>query len=74
MRYIWKSKVGTFTIAPRDGRWHIWLDNDRLDSPFPSAQAAAEQLANGYSAWPSCGDPSRLGISEDISDWEPIRR
>lgn len=73
MHYTWTSEFGAFVIAQRDGRWHIWHDGDRLDGPFQSAQAAAEDLANGHSAWPACGDPSRLGIPEDISDWKLSR-
>ena len=55
----------------RTGKWEIHHDNDCLDS-YPTPQTAAEDLAGGYCTWPASGDPSSLGISEDLSDWEPL--
>jgi len=44
------------------------FDNETLEH-HASPEAAAEALANGTCFWPSAGDPSQLGIPEDVSDW-----
>ena len=72
--YRFRTRAGEFRIAPAPAGWLIWHDGNRLDGPFPRAQSAAEDLANGHSAWPACGDPSRLDIPDDIADWELIPR
>ncbi|MCW3583959.1 hypothetical protein [Burkholderia cenocepacia] len=71
MTFWYKTKRGTFYIAPRAGRWHIIYDDDSLGS-YASPQQAAEELAGGYSAWPHF-DPSTLGIPDDISEWNVSR-
>jgi len=71
--YRYSTRVGEFRIAPSAAGWHAWHGDDCFDGPYPTAQALAEDLANGHTAWPSCGDPSRLGIPEDLGSWELIR-
>ncbi|EPD40871.1 hypothetical protein HMPREF9702_03440 [Delftia acidovorans CCUG 15835] len=68
--YSHATRRGTFWIALQaDGRWHIVFEGGSLD-PHGDPQTAAEELANGYCTWPWFGDPSTLGISEDLGDWE----
>ncbi|MDD1522633.1 hypothetical protein DCG74_00050 [Bradyrhizobium sp. WBAH42] len=40
---------------------------------YASPSSAAEDLANGTCSWPSNGDPSNLGIPENISEWQRVR-
>ena len=71
--YRYSTRSGEFRIVFQNGGWQAWFNDEYFDGPFPSAQAAAEDVANGHSAWPSCGDPSRLGVPDDISDWITAR-
>ena len=70
MGMFWfRTRVGTFRIAQStDGRWHPWFEDEDLGS-YHSAQAACEDLAGGHTFWPSCGDPSRLGLPSEIGEW-----
>jgi hypothetical protein len=77
VRYNWHTQAGTVWIHPRLNGWFISLEGDVLDGPFGRAQAALEMLLGGQSYWPSFADPelddpSRLGIPEDISQWEAV--
>lgn len=71
--YQFRTTAGCFYVMAQPNGWHAYFDGERFDGPFPNAQAAVEDVANGHSAWPSCGDPSRLRLSDDLSDWAPIR-
>lgn len=68
--YRYCTRAGTFLLIPSQRGWMAWFGDDCFDGPFRTAKAAAEDIANGHSAWPSCGDPSALGIPEDIGEWE----
>lgn len=69
--YSHNTRRGTFFIAlQRDGFWHVIFDSDSLDK-YDNPQTAAEEVATGVGTWPSFGDPSKLGISEELSDWQP---
>jgi len=72
--YVHKTRVGKFSIELKQTRrWHvIWNDND-LGS-FHSPQLALADLLGGHTHWPSCGDPSLLGMSDELSGWEPFER
>lgn len=70
--YIYRTRVGVFSIALMNGRWHAVFDNDSLGS-YISPQQAADDLAGGHTFTPSNGiDTSTLGIPEDIREWEHI--
>lgn len=72
--YVHKTHAGPFTIELRhDGRWHVTLHGDDLGS-YQSAQVALDDLVGGHTRWPSCGDPSVLGMSSDLNEWEPYNR
>lgn len=71
--FSYATKRGTFRITQRaDGRWTLWFKDEALEN-HPSAQSAAEAVADGGCFWPSIGDPSELGIPEDVSEWERSR-
>jgi hypothetical protein len=68
-RWVYRTRAGLAQIVPdRGGGFMLIFDDEALEH-HASPGAAAEALANGTSFWPSAGDPSRLGIPEDISDW-----
>jgi hypothetical protein len=70
--YSWNTRIGTFYIAERNGRFHPVLENEDLGG-YKTAQQAAEDLAGGHTSFPSCGvDPSTLGIPDDVSEWERL--
>lgn len=68
-RYAYNTAQGLFVIFHNQGLWHIWFDGEVIDGNYHTAQGAAEDLANGHCAWPSFGDPSALGIPEDLDEW-----
>lgn len=68
--YIYRTKVGDFSITLLRGRWHVVFREESLGS-YASPQQAADDLAGGHTFTPSGGhDTSRLGIPADISEWE----
>jgi hypothetical protein len=70
MVWSYKTRVGTFQIVERDGRFHAMLDDDDLGS-YSYPWQAADDLAGGHTLSPSCGvDTATLGISDALGDWE----
>lgn len=69
MTFSHRTRKGTFYISPGFGGWSIMFDGDNLGT-YATPQQAAEDLANGYCSWPSFGNPSGLGIPEDLSFWQ----
>ncbi|WP_291993286.1 hypothetical protein [Candidatus Accumulibacter sp. ACC003] len=71
--YIYRTKVGVFSIVQNNGRWHAMFMDENLGS-YISAQHAADDLAGGHTFTPPGGyDTSTLGIPEDIGEWERVR-
>lgn len=69
LHYAHRTRRGTFYIRPMRGGWGLFFADEHFDGPFASAHHALEQLVGGHCAWPSCGDPSVLGLSDALSDW-----
>lgn len=69
LSYVCASRRGTFQIIQHQARWHLCLDGDCFDGPFQTADIALQELIGGHCAWPSCGDPSQMGLPDDLSDW-----
>ncbi len=74
MYFSFRSRKGEFRIVPGANGWQCHFEDEFFDGPFPTPQSAAEDIANGHTAWPSCGDPSRLGVPDDLSAWRCVRR
>lgn len=72
--YAWRTRVGTFQIALGQRGWMLVFDDEVFDGPFRTAQHALDDLAWGHCAWPSCGDTSQFGMSDDIGEWTVARR
>lgn len=71
--YAYRTRAGTFRIAlEANGRWQVMFEDERLGS-YHSAQAALDDLAGGHTFWPSCGDPSQLGLPGELSEWSAGR-
>lgn len=72
--YRYPTTAGEFRIAQeKTGRWQAMFEDEGLGS-YQTAQHALDDLAGGHTFWPSCGDPSRFRLPEEISDWELVRR
>ena len=70
--YTYQTKAGVFSIIQRDKKWHIIYQNENLGS-YISPRMAASDLSGGHTFSPSNGiDPGKLGIPEDINEWELI--
>ena len=68
------TRVGVFRIVRDGDRWRPWFEDELLMGRYRTPQQALDDLAGGYTDWPSCGDPSRLGLPDDIGEWEHVRR
>lgn len=67
--FSYRARPGTFRIVQEpNGRWQAMFEDEGLGS-YPHPQAALDDLAGGYSHWPSCGDPSAFGLPDELSDW-----
>lgn len=67
--YTYRTRAGTFRIVQQpDGHWQAMYEDEGLGS-YSSPQHALDDLAGGYTFWPSCGDPSQLGLPDELSDW-----
>ncbi len=71
MKWIYRTRAGIAEIIPERGGFVLVFDEERLEHHV-TREAAAEALANGTCSWPSAGDPSKLGIPEDISEWQRV--
>lgn len=72
--YVHTTSVGPFGIELKQtGRWHVMWNAEDLGS-YHSAQSALGDLVAGHTVWPSCGDPSLLGLSDKLSEWSPVER
>jgi len=70
--YTYPTRIGIFMIRFHRGRWMIVFDGESLGSGYVSPHAALGDLSGGHCDWPGAVDPSTLGISDDIGDWERI--
>ena len=74
LAYAHQTGAGTFVInLHKDGRWHVLFEGEDLGNYF-TPQQAADELSSGGTDWAGLIDPSTLGISDDIGDWEPVFR
>lgn len=73
MRYSWQSRVGTFFIEERHGRWHPIFDDESLGS-YATPQQALDDLCGGHVfSIPGGIDPSELGLPDDLAEWAASR-
>lgn len=68
-RYTHETDAGEFAILLRGQRWQIEFEGESLGTHYITAQEALENLKGGHCDWPADGDPSEMGIPEDLSDW-----
>lgn len=70
----WKTRVGTFYIAQsQDGRFHPVLDGESLGS-YETIALALGDLTGGHTfQLPGGHDTSKLGISDNLSEWVRCR-
>jgi hypothetical protein len=72
VKWVYRTRAGQAQIIPTPKGFALMFDGEALGT-YTSPAAAAEELANGTSFWPSAGDPTKMGIPEDISGWERVR-
>lgn len=72
--YAHATRVGTFYIVPRNGRWHAMFEDEDLGS-YHSPQHALDDLAGGTTYWPSVGNPEKFNLPDELGDWTftPLR-
>ena len=71
--YRYKTKCGMFYLKPaeEDG-WRAWYEDEDLGW-YKTTCLALPDLTGGHTFGASCGDTSRFGIPDNISEWETIR-
>lgn len=70
MRWRYRTRRGTVSILPVQGRWGLFYDDENLGS-YHSPEAAADDAARGHTFTPSNGvDLGSIGIPYDLSDWD----
>lgn len=69
--YQYPTPYGPVTLSPEaNGRYKVLYKEENLGS-YPSAAAAADDVAGGHTYSPADGvDFSDLNISADLGDWE----
>lgn len=74
VRFTYKTRWGAFHIAQQqDGRWAAMFDDENLGS-YHSAIAAHDDLIGDHCFSNSADlDTSRIGLPEDLADWEQRR-
>jgi|HubBroStandDraft_6_1064221.scaffolds.fasta_scaffold249913_4 hypothetical protein len=72
--WSFRTSPGTFYIRQRDGDGHYryYFEDEALEM-LHSPEDCAFALASGACKWPSCGDPSSLGIPSDLRKWTKLR-
>lgn len=70
--YSFRCRQGLAEIIWRADRghtaWHCYFNGQWLGH-YPTVHVAVEEVAGGSCNWPSEGDISEFGISDDLSDW-----
>jgi hypothetical protein len=67
--WSYQTREGTFYIKRDAGGFAPWFGEEHLGW-YATAQQALEDLVGGHTFTPSCGDPSRLGLPDDLSEWD----
>ena len=71
MSWRYKSEVGTFDIRFEEGRYWLYLEDERLDS-YPSPEDAASDVytqTTGYFEWDDLDSPE---MPAGLDDWEQV--
>lgn len=70
--YSYRCRKGVAEIIWRNDRdhlaWHCYF-NGQWIGRYPTIHVAVEEVAGGSCNWPTEGDISEFGISDDLSDW-----
>ena len=75
IEYFWfKTRAGIFLIKADGDCWTPWFEEERLMGRYSTPQRALDDLAGGTTDWPSCGDPSEMGLPDEIDRWQVKRR
>lgn len=71
-RHTWYYQIhlGTFLIRPVGPKFQPWFEDEFLGGNYDTPQQALDDLAGGHTDWPAIGDPSQLGLPDDIGDWD----
>jgi hypothetical protein len=75
MTGYWEFRTprGAFRIMPTDGRYVAAFEDENLGSYF-TAEQALDDLVGGSTVRPSVGDPRKLGLPDDLSEWDFVHR
>jgi hypothetical protein len=69
----WSSPHGTFRIVPQRGRFHVFLNDESLDS-YDSPEHALDELIGGRTSAPLNGiDAAKCGLPGDLSEWHFVK-
>jgi hypothetical protein len=74
MRYLFKSKIGTFSIEPDETHWDLvqlcmggmWLGT------YETPELAAKNVYNRNTGWPEWDKGTDEEAPRDLSGWEAL--
>ena len=66
--YWWNATHGTFRIVFDGRKWGVWFNDDCLGA-YDELMTAFEDLLGGHTTWPAQGNPSTMGLPDDLSAW-----
>ncbi|NOJ46047.1 hypothetical protein [Bradyrhizobium archetypum] len=68
VKWVYRTRAGQAQIVPTPKGYALVFDGEPLGH-YASPASAAEELANGTCHWPSAGNPSDMGIPEELDEW-----
>lgn len=73
MAAYWRfaTPKGAFVILPRANYFVLLFETEELEN-HASAPEAALAAAQGTCRWPSCGDPAKLGLPDNLAGWTRV--
>ncbi|PPQ14051.1 hypothetical protein CV770_39120 [Bradyrhizobium sp. AC87j1] len=71
MKWTYETGSGLAEIISVPGGCALLFDGQVLGQ-YISPVVAAGELANGMCHWPWAGDPTKMGIPEDLSEWQCV--
>ncbi len=67
-----ETRKGVFRIVPHGAAFRVMFEGEALGD-YRSSVQALEDLVGGSTFWPSCGNPTKLGISDELDEWTFVR-
>jgi hypothetical protein len=64
----YRTRRGAFRIVPAQNGWGVTFEDEGL-GVYHSPASALSDLVGGHTFWPSAGDPSGMGLPDELAEW-----